>query len=356
MRVIYFLLNMLAAPLNHPDPVELYNPMKAFRYPAIPEFGTQESPCRNGHNLDISVKWLHIQAQAGYTSTNSWGNEVTMALSRVANELDRRYNMNVEGEYVGDRIEYSLAMSIDKRQAYIDGLYIIPNGGGPVGQCNRKVYSKLKYKDLRCPCAADPYICPPIQKGISYLLTYRSVYPHRYSIFDPIIDFIQEFITSDDPEPLEDVIPARVVTVITDQCGRISGRTAGLTTEQKNAYWSSNEPEFVEGWKNNPGISAQGVTSEANCELRDYPTLSELFNGLKAANTGLLVLMASEDVFGVCNDIDDYDKDTFYAQLMRHEADKHGVKYAFYHFTGHVSLSESMLYGLVEVMDPCRND
>jgi len=352
----YYILNGLS--YARPDTLydTLYSPMAPFRKAIQPDFGTQESPCRNGDKIDLSLNWLHVQAQAGFTATNAWSTELALGLSRVSYELDRMYNLNEEGDYDNERIDFSLTYTIDKEQVYSEGFNTAY--GVPIGQCNRPVYDNLKYSSLQCPCASyidDIYSCSVIQRGLSAFRTERSNYYHRQSVFDPVMDHIQILKELDSTSPPKYDLDTRVITITTDECARFSGRTHGLNPEQQSAYWGDVDPESVEKWKINPGITSDGAVIESDCEKRDYPTPDELFQGLKDVNAGLLILMTNDDVFTNCADINDYDKDTFYAHYLRNVAEKYGVKYAYYHWSDYKSLTESLLYGLVEVMDPCRD-
>jgi len=120
----------------------------------------------------------------------------------------------------------------------------------------------------------------------------------------------------------------RFLTMMTDECSRVSGRKAPSPNVAKQ-YWKFISSRMYNIWSNvNSGINKNtGVVTEYECDARDYPTIDELSMNLSNYSTGVSVLFTGREN-GSCANVEDYSEGEFW-ELVVEAADDVGITFAY---------------------------
>merc|ERR1739838_891314 len=146
----------------------------------------------------------------------------------------------------------------------------------------------------------------------------------RPSLFDPLMTISQTYSDSAQTGPKK----IRFVTMMTDACSRVSGRTASSPNLAKK-YWEYINSKVYSKWMTvDSGIDKNtGVVTEDVCDLRDYPTIDELTMNLSNSSMGVAVVFTGREN-DTCADIEDYTKGEFWS-VVGEAADNLSVPFAF---------------------------
>merc|ERR1719376_783586 len=146
----------------------------------------------------------------------------------------------------------------------------------------------------------------------------------------------------------------RFVTMMTDECSRVSGRTASSPNLAKK-YWKYINSRTYNKWSSiSSGIDKYtGAVTEYECDLRDYPTIDELSMNLSNSSMGVSVLFTGREN-DQCADVEDYSKGEFW-DLIVDATNESGAAFAYNSASGDSEdMAEKLLSGIQSILsDVC---
>merc|ERR1719376_2021076 len=146
----------------------------------------------------------------------------------------------------------------------------------------------------------------------------------------------------------------RFVTMMTDECSRVSGRAASSPNLAKK-YWKYINSRTYNKWASiSSGIDKYtGAVTEYECDLRDYPTIDELSMNLSNSSMGVSVLFTGREN-DQCADVEDYSKGEFWDLIVR-ASNESGAAFAYNSASGDsVDMAEKLLSGIQSILgDVC---
>merc|ERR1719376_1447264 len=146
----------------------------------------------------------------------------------------------------------------------------------------------------------------------------------------------------------------RFVTMMTDECSRVSGRTASSPNLAKK-YWKYINSRTYNKWSSiSSGIDKYtGAVTEYECDLRDYPTIDDLSMNLSNSSMGVSVLFTGREN-DQCADVEDYSKGEFW-DLIVDATNESGAAFAYNSASGDSEdMAEKLLSGIQSILsDVC---
>merc|ERR1739838_508557 len=216
-------------------------------------------------------------------------NESAAALKSVVDEVNER----LLSENTSDRLSFSLVEAHDKSS--VCSLFDADCS------CANVPVDNLSLSQMSC--SLDPECS---DESLFNEDMYIDI-PSRPSLFDPLMTISQTY--SDSAQTGSKKI--RFVTMMTDACSRVSGRTASSPNLAKK-YWEYINSIVYSKWMTvDAGIDKNtGVVTEDVCDLRDYPTVDELPMNLSNSSMGVAVIFTGRED-DICADVEDYSKREF---------------------------------------------
>merc|ERR1739838_1135068 len=240
--------------------------------------------CKDGIPIGIDLEWFHIHDSS--ISMKKIHSESATALKSVVDEVNER----LLSENTSDRLSFSLIEAHDKSD--VCSLF------GYSCSCTDVPVDKLSLSQMSC--SLDPECS---DESLFNEDTYIDI-PSRPSLFDPLMTLSQSY--SDSVQKGSKKI--RFVTMMTDACSRVSGRTASSPNLARK-YWEYINSIVYSKWMTvDAGIDKNtGVVTEDVCDLRDYPTIDELSMNLSNSSMGVAVIFTGRED-DICADVEDYSK------------------------------------------------
>merc|ERR1739838_829865 len=259
-------------------------------------------------------------------------NESAAALKSVVDEVNER----LLSENTSDRLSFSLVEAHDKSS--VCSLFDADCS------CANVPVDNLSLSQMSC--SLDPECS---DESLFNEDMYIDI-PSRPSLFDPLMTLSQSY--SDSVQKGSKKI--RFVTMMTDACSRVSGRTASSANLAKK-YWEYINSIVYSKWMTvDAGIDKNtGVVTEDVCDLRDYPTIDEMSMNLSNSSMGVAVIFTGRED-DICADVEDYSKGEFWS-VVGEAADNLNVPFAYSSASGNsADMADKLLAGIQSIFsDVC---
>merc|ERR1739838_719979 len=259
-------------------------------------------------------------------------NESAAALKSVVDEVNER----LLSENTSDRLSFSLVEAHDKSS--VCSLFDADCS------CANVPVDNLSLSQMSC--SLDPECS---DESLFNEDMYIDI-PSRPSLFDPLMTLSQSY--SDSVQKGSKKI--RFVTMMTDACSRVSGRTASSPNLARK-YWEYINSIVYSKWMTvDAGIDKNtGVVTEDVCDLRDYPTIDELSMNLSNSSMGVAVIFTGRED-DACADVEDYSKGEFWS-VVGEATDNLNVPFAYSSASGNsADMADKLLAGIQSIFsDVC---
>merc|ERR1739838_1091954 len=259
-------------------------------------------------------------------------NESAAALKSVVDEVNER----LLSENTSDRLSFSLVEAHDKSS--VCSLFDADCS------CANVPVDNLSLSQMSC--SLDPECS---DESLFNEDMYIDI-PSRPSLFDPLMTLSQSY--SDSVQKGSKKI--RFVTMMTNACSRVSGRTASSPNLAKK-YWEYINSIVYSKWMTvDAGIDKNtGVVTEDVCDLRDYPTIDELSMNLSNSSMGVAVIFTGRED-DACADVEDYSKGEFWS-VVGEATDNLNVPFAYSSASGNsADMADKLLAGIQSIFsDVC---
>merc|ERR1739838_48930 len=286
--------------------------------------------CKDGIPIGIDLEWFHIHDSS--SSMKNIHNESATALKSVVDVI----NKSLLSENTSDRLSFSLVEAHDK-----SGVCSLFDADC---SCADIAVDQLSLSQMSCSldsgCSDESLFNEDMYIDI----------PSRPSLFDPLMTLSQSY--SDAAQTGSKKI--RFVTMMTDACSRVSGRTASSPNLAKK-YWEYINSRVYTMWMSvDAGIDKNtGVVTEDVCDLRDYPTVDELSMNLSNSSMGVAVVFTGREN-DACADVEDYSKGEFWS-VVGEATDNLNVPFTYSSASGNsVDMADKLLAGIQSIFsDVC---
>merc|ERR1719376_847861 len=287
---------------------------------------TTAAGCKDGIPIGVDLEWIHIHDAS--SSMKDMHSETSSALKSVVDIVNER----LLSENTSDRLSFALVEAHDKSVAcsLFDSDCL----------CTDVSAHRVSLSEMSCSlnsdCSGDSFFTEDMYIDISA----------RPSLFDPLMTMSQTY--SDSIESGSKII--RFVTMMTDECSRVSGRAASSPNLAKK-YWKYINSRTYNKWSSiSSGIDKYtGAVTEYECDLRDYPTIDELSMNLSNSSMGVSVLFTGREN-DQCADVEDYSKGEFW-DLIVGATNESGAAFAYNSASGDSEdMAEKVLSGIQSIL------
>merc|ERR1719376_1961312 len=291
---------------------------------------TTAAGCKDGIPIGVDLEWIHIHDAS--SSMKDMHSETISALKSVVDIVNER----LLSENTSDRLSFALVEAHDKSVA----CSLFDSDCSCTDVSAHRVSLSEMSCSLNSDCSGDRFFTEDMYIDISA----------RPSLFDPLMTMSQTY--SDSIESGSKMI--RFVTMMTDECSRVSGRAASSPNLAKK-YWKYINSRTYNKWASiSSGIDKYtGAVTEYECDLRDYPTIDELSMNLSNSSMGVSVLFTGRENDQRA-DVEDYSKGEFWDLIVR-ASNESGAAFAYNSASGDsVDMAEKLLSGIQSILgDVC---